>query len=212
MFPIVFAMYYFLSTFIREIIYNKVNNKPHIVELKYKLYALLKKNDYRLDEIEEFIIKHENTKDAQRLRSILRKNNIKTYSVNQIQDLIETGEIENIISAITDKQSTKEIKEIIQKYGTEIGFMKLRIRYETKSMLDTEKSFPLSSVALSILSTVLGYYLVQDVWNLFCANWINLLIVAIISIIDMIVFYNKNHVIPDEVMPIIRNIQSKLME
>lgn len=29
---------------------------------------------------------------------------------------------------------------------------------------------------------------------------------------DEIVFYNKDHVIPDEVMPIIRNIQSKLME
>ena len=29
---------------------------------------------------------------------------------------------------------------------------------------------------------------------------------------DKIVFYDKNHVIPDEVMPIIRNIQSKLME
>lgn len=28
---------------------------------------------------------------------------------------------------------------------------------------------------------------------------------------DKIVFYNKDHVIPDEVMPIIRNIQSKLM-
>lgn len=28
---------------------------------------------------------------------------------------------------------------------------------------------------------------------------------------DEIVFYNENHVIPDEVMPIIRNIQSKLM-
>lgn len=27
-----------------------------------------------------------------------------------------------------------------------------------------------------------------------------------------IVFYNKDHVIPDEVMPIIRNIQSKLRE
>jgi hypothetical protein len=29
---------------------------------------------------------------------------------------------------------------------------------------------------------------------------------------DEIVFFDKNHVIPDEVMPIIRNIQSKLME
>lgn len=29
---------------------------------------------------------------------------------------------------------------------------------------------------------------------------------------DEIVFYDKNHVIPDEVMLIIRNIQSKLME
>ena len=29
---------------------------------------------------------------------------------------------------------------------------------------------------------------------------------------DKIVFYNKDHKIPDEVMPIIRNIQSKLME
>ncbi len=29
---------------------------------------------------------------------------------------------------------------------------------------------------------------------------------------DKIIFYDKNHVIPDEVMPIIRNIQSKLME
>lgn len=29
---------------------------------------------------------------------------------------------------------------------------------------------------------------------------------------DRIVFYDENHVIPDEVMPIIRNIQSKLME
>lgn len=28
---------------------------------------------------------------------------------------------------------------------------------------------------------------------------------------DEIVFYDKNHVIPEEVMPIIRNIQSKLM-
>lgn len=29
---------------------------------------------------------------------------------------------------------------------------------------------------------------------------------------DEIVFYNKDHVIPEEVMPIIRNIQSKLMK
>ena len=29
---------------------------------------------------------------------------------------------------------------------------------------------------------------------------------------DKIVFYDETHVIPDEVMPIIRNIQSKLME
>ena len=29
---------------------------------------------------------------------------------------------------------------------------------------------------------------------------------------DEIVFYNKDHVIPEEVMPIIRNIQSKLMD
>lgn len=29
---------------------------------------------------------------------------------------------------------------------------------------------------------------------------------------DEIIFYNKDHVIPKEVMPIIRNIQSKLMD
>ena len=29
---------------------------------------------------------------------------------------------------------------------------------------------------------------------------------------DEIIFYDKTHVIPDEVMPIIRNIQSKLIE
>ena len=29
---------------------------------------------------------------------------------------------------------------------------------------------------------------------------------------DKIVFYNENHVIPEEVMPIIRNVQSKLMK
>ena len=29
---------------------------------------------------------------------------------------------------------------------------------------------------------------------------------------DEIVFYDKNHVIPEELMPIIRNIQSKLMK
>ena len=193
MIPVILGLFHFLRTVIYEIIHNKVNNKMHIVQQKYRLYTLLKKNDSRLDEIESYIIQHEDINDAKRIRSILLKNNIKIDSIKQIQESIENGEIENIICQITDKQSSKDLKNILKTYGTEVGFVKLRIMYETKSLLNTEKSFELTSGALSILSILLGFYMIQDIWDLICANWINFLFVAICLIIDTILTYSTKN-------------------
>lgn len=192
MIPIVFAIIHFCRTFAYEIIHNKVNGKFDIIEQKYRLHMLLKKNDSRLDEIEAYIIEQENIKDARRIRSILRKNNIKTDSIKEIQGLIENGKITNITSLVIDKQDSKEIKNILKWYGTEdVNFMKIRIKYETQSLLKSEKSFSFTSGALSIVSLLFGFYLIQDVWSLMCANWLNFLIVAIFLIFDIIVTYNK---------------------
>lgn len=192
MIPIFFGIIYFFRTFANEIIYNKVNEKLEVVEQKYRLHMLLKKNDSKLDEIETYIIKQEDIKSARRIRSILIRNNIKIGSIKETQEIIENGEIENFTSQIVDKQSNKEIKNILKWYGTEdVGFMKLRIKYETQALLKSEKSFSLTSGAFSILSLLFGFYVIQDIWSLICVNWINCLIVAIFLIIDTIITYNK---------------------
>ncbi len=192
MIPIIFAIIHFCRTFAYEIIHNKVNGKLEVVEQKYRLHMLLKKNDSRLDEIESYIIKQEDVKSASRIRRILMNHNIKIGSVKETQELIENGKIENLTSQITDKQSNKEIKDILKWYGTEVvEFMKLRMKYETQSLLKSEKTFSFTSGAFSILSLLFGFYLIQDVWSLICVNWINFLLVAVFLIFDTIITYNR---------------------
>ena len=60
MIPIVFAIIHFCRTFAYEIIHNEVNGKLEVVEQKYRLHMLLKKNDSKLDEIEAYMMKFEN--------------------------------------------------------------------------------------------------------------------------------------------------------
>lgn len=192
MIPIFGAIIHLYRTFAYEIIYNKVNRKLDVVEQKYRLHMLLKKNDSRLDEIGSYIIKQEDVKSANRIRRILMNHNIKIGSVKETQELIDNRQIENIVPQITDKKSIEEIKNILRLYGTEdVSFMKLRIMYETKSLLKNEYRFSFTSGAFSILSLLLGFYMIQDVWSLICANWINILLVAFFLIFDTIITYNK---------------------
>lgn len=192
MIPIIFAIVYFFRTFVYEIIYNKAHNKLEVVEQKYRLYMLLKRNESKLDAIEAYIIRKEDVKSAKRLNSILIQNNIKIDSIKEIQKLIGNGEIENYTSQIVDKKSKKEIKNIMKWYGTEdVGLMNLLIQYETQALLKIEKSFSLTSGAFSILSLLLSFYVLQDIWGLICANWINFFLVTIYLIIDTIITYNK---------------------
>ena len=189
--PLIIVLMFLCRALIDDIISNHVKNLPRITDLKYSLFVLLKKHDYELDDIEAYITHTNDYDDAQRIMHILKKNKIQIDSVEKTQEIIEHGDIVDIISTISDKQTRKELSGILKDYGKDEWFRIIRSQYETKELLNRKKAFNGTFNILSIASIVLGIYVIQDIWYFVCTHWINLIILCVLMIIQTVITYSK---------------------